>query len=87
LVINRVDEVAYHHDLCYAKHGDTKTRNELCDKSMLQDLSNIYNQSLREKNEIGLVSKLINSKVNRKKAPIKASIKWTDSSWKNYTNW
>ena len=24
--INRVDEAAYHHYLCYAKHGDTKTR-------------------------------------------------------------
>ena len=26
--INRVDNAAYHHDLCYSKHDDTKTRNE-----------------------------------------------------------
>ena len=28
--INRVDNAAYHHDLCYSKHDDTKTRNEVC---------------------------------------------------------
>ena len=33
--INRVDNAAYHHDLCYSKHDDTKTRNEVCDKTML----------------------------------------------------
>ena len=33
--INRVDNAAYHHDLCYSKHNDTKTRNEGCDKIML----------------------------------------------------
>ena len=34
--INRVDEAAYNHDLCYDKHQDTKTRNEVCDKDMLK---------------------------------------------------
>ena len=33
--INRVGNAAYHHDLCYSKHDDTKTRNEVCDKTML----------------------------------------------------
>ena len=28
--INRVDNAAYLHDLCYSKHDDTKTRNEVC---------------------------------------------------------
>ena len=28
--IIRVDNAAYHHDLCYSKHDDTKTRNEVC---------------------------------------------------------
>ena len=37
--INRVDNAAYHHDLCYSKHDDTKTRNEICDKTMLSELS------------------------------------------------
>ena len=31
--INRVDNAAYHHEVCYSKHDDTKTRNEVCDKS------------------------------------------------------
>ena len=32
--INSVDNAAYHHDLCYSKHNDTKTRNEVCDNTM-----------------------------------------------------
>ena len=27
--INRVDDAAYQHDICYAKNQDTKTRNQL----------------------------------------------------------
>ena len=27
--INIVDNAAYHHDLCYSKYDDTKTRNEV----------------------------------------------------------
>ena len=42
--INRVDNAAYHHDLCYSKHDDTKTRNEVCDKTMLGELSRIFTQ-------------------------------------------
>jgi len=33
--INRVDKAAYHHDICYVKNKDTKTRNKVCDKNML----------------------------------------------------
>ena len=33
ILINRVDNAAYHHDLCYSKLDDTKTRNEVCDKT------------------------------------------------------
>jgi len=36
--INRVDKAAYHHDICYVRNKDTKTRNEICDKNMLQSL-------------------------------------------------
>ena len=36
--INRVDNAAYHHDLCYSNHDDTKTSNEVCDKTMLEEL-------------------------------------------------
>ena len=62
--INKVDNAAYHHDLCCAKHPDTKTRNELCDKTMLQRLTEIVNPTLRERFERGQVSNLIKSKVN-----------------------
>ena len=40
---NRVDNAAYHHDLCYSKHDDTKTKNEVCDKTMLSELNGIVN--------------------------------------------
>ena len=46
LSINRVDNAAYHHNLCYSKHDDTKTRNEVCDKTMLGELSGIVNPTL-----------------------------------------
>ena len=41
--INRVDNAAYHHDLCYSKHDDTKNWNHVCDKTMLDELSGIGN--------------------------------------------
>ena len=60
--INRVDKAAYHHDLCYLKNNDTATRNAVCDKNMLKELEGIYNPSIREKMERGLVSTLIGAK-------------------------
>ena len=59
--INRVDNAAYHHDLCYSKHDDTKTLNEVCDKTMLGELSGIVNSTLWEridKSIVGNSSKL-----------------------------
>ena len=50
LPINRVDNAAYHHDLCYSKHDDTKNRNEVCDKTMLNELGEIVIPTLMEKN-------------------------------------
>ena len=47
--INRVDNAAYHHDLCYSKHYDTKTGNEVCYKTMLGELSGIVTPTLRER--------------------------------------
>ena len=41
--INIVDNSAYHHDLCYSKYDDTKTRNEVYDKTMLGELNGIVN--------------------------------------------
>ena len=60
--INRVDKAAYHHNLCYLKNNDTATRNAVCDKNMLSELSGIYNPSLKERMERSLVSTLIGTK-------------------------
>ena len=56
--INRVDNAAYHHYLCYSKHDDTKTTNEV------GELSGIVNHTLRERIDKAIVGKLINDKVN-----------------------
>ena len=77
--INRVDNAAYHHDLCYSKHDDTKTRNEVCDKTMLGELSGIMNPTLRERIDKSIVGKLIKVKVNFGLGhPIKNKIKFTN---------
>ena len=44
--INRVDNAAYHHDVCYLKNKDTENRNTVCDKNMLQELNGIVNPNL-----------------------------------------
>ena len=62
--VKRVDNATYHHDLCYSKHDDTKTRNEICDKMMLSELSGILNPALRERLDKSIVGKLIRAKVN-----------------------
>ena len=60
--VNRVDKAAYHHDICYLKNDDTATRNAVCDKNMLKELKGIYNPTIKEKMERGLVSSLIGTK-------------------------
>ena len=62
--INRVDNATYHHDLCYSKHDDTKTRNQVCDKTMLNELNGIVTPTLKERIDKLIVDKLINTKVN-----------------------
>ena len=47
ILVNRVYNAAYHRHLCYSKHDDTKTRNEVCDKTMLGELNGIVNPILR----------------------------------------
>ena len=53
--INRVDNAAYHRDLCYSKHDASKTRNDDCDKTMLSKLSGILNTTLRERIDKSIV--------------------------------
>ena len=62
--INRVDNAAYHHDLCYSKHDGTKTRNLVCDVTMLNELNGIMSPTLRERIDKSIVGKLIIAKVN-----------------------
>ena len=56
--INRIDETALRHDLCYRDNPD---RN-YCDKVMLKELDSIPNPSLREKAERVLVKTVIGTK-------------------------
>ena len=39
--INRVDNAAYHHDLCYSISDDAKIANQVCGKTMLNELNEI----------------------------------------------
>ncbi|GBM60754.1 Putative uncharacterized transposon-derived protein F54H12.3 [Araneus ventricosus] len=49
--INGVDEASYHHDICYLKNKDTKIRNEVCDKNMIEEMDAIKNPTIRERIE------------------------------------
>ena len=60
--INRIDKAAYHHDICYLKNMDTKTRNNVCDADMLSEMKDIQNPTMRERSERALVSSLIGTK-------------------------
>ena len=53
--LNRDDNAAYHHELCYSKHNDTKPRNEVCDRTMRGELSGIVNPTLRERIDKAIV--------------------------------
>ena len=48
--INRVDNAAYHHDLCYSIPDDTKTRNQVCGKTMLNELNEIVKPNFNGNN-------------------------------------
>ena len=60
--INRVDQAAYRHDLCYAKHKDTAARNSICDKAMLASLDAIPNPTARERMDRSIVKPIIGTK-------------------------
>ena len=47
-----------------SRHDDTKTRNQVCDMTMLDELNGIMNPTLRERIDKLIVGKLINNKVN-----------------------
>ena len=79
--INRVDKTAYHHDIFYVRNKDTKTCNKVCDKNKLTELNGIYNPTLRERMERGVVSTIIGMKKRfgwgLKKNVTISGIKWS----------
>ncbi|GBO36550.1 hypothetical protein AVEN_166995-1 [Araneus ventricosus] len=60
--INRVDESAYSHDVCYLKNKDTETRNKVCDSNMIKELDEIPNPTIRERVERAIVKPIIKAK-------------------------
>lgn len=60
--VDRDDEAAYRHDLCYSKYKDTKTRNEVCDRQMLQDLEDILNPTASERRHTAVAKAVIGTK-------------------------
>ena len=47
--VNKLDEIAMNHDICYEKYSKTKERNKICDKKMLDDIkSNKKTSSINE---------------------------------------
>jgi hypothetical protein len=61
--INRVDEAAYRHDLAYAKHSDTPSRN-VADRLMVDELDKINNPTFRERIERSIVKPIISTKAS-----------------------
>lgn len=60
--INRVDESAYKHDVCYIRNKDTETRNKVCDSNMIKELDEIPNPTIRERVERAIVKPIIKAK-------------------------
>ena len=59
--VNRVDKASMHHDICYLKNQDRKTRKEVGDKQILEEL-NIYNPTLRERFDRAFIKPIITAK-------------------------
>ena len=59
--IDRVDETAYRHDLAYAEHTDTPSRN-IADEIMVKELDSVENPTLRERAERAIVKPIIATK-------------------------
>lgn len=60
--INRVDQSALEHDVCYLKNPDTETRNKVCDANMIKALDDIPNPTIRERMERAIVKPIIKAK-------------------------
>jgi len=61
--VDRVDRAAYHHDVAYAKYADKAKRLE-ADKSMIRELDDIENPTVRERVERAVVRPIRATKTN-----------------------
>jgi hypothetical protein len=61
--VDRVDNAAYHHDLAYAEHADTASRN-VADREMVNELNNIQNPTMRERLERAFVIPILSTKAH-----------------------
>ena len=76
--INRVDQAAYHHDICYARHKDTAARNSICDKTMLASLDAMPNPTARERMDRSIVRPIIGTKARFGLGVGKKKVRWSD---------
>jgi len=61
-LVDRDNSIAMRHDICYAINKDTKTRNEICDKNMLNELKAILNPTPTEQRHGRIASAIIGTK-------------------------
>ena len=61
--INRVDEIAYHHDLDYREAGDELEMKHAADRLMLQHLDSISDPTIRERIERLIVKAALKTKL------------------------
>ena len=61
--VDRVDNAAYHHDLAYDRYSDTATRN-VADRTMIDELNNIPNPTIRERIERAVVKPVLSAKAS-----------------------
>ena len=73
------DNAANYYDLCYSKHSDTKTINDVYDKTMLNELDDIMNPTLKKRINKSIVGKLIKDQAHFGfRYPVKKIIKFTN---------
>jgi hypothetical protein len=61
--VDRVDSAAYHHDLAYNRYSDVAERN-VADKTMIHELNNIPNPTIRERIERAVVKPILATKAS-----------------------
>jgi len=71
--IDRDDAIAMRHYICYAMHKDTKTRNEICDENMLNELRAISDPTSTKQRHSRIAEAIIGTKKR-----LRWGLRWTD---------